>query len=268
VLCIAPFRRPKFEHGCGQCVPCRLNRRRTWTARIVLESLAYRESSFLTLTYSDEHVPENQSLSKAHWREFTKGLGFRYFGCGEYGSLGGRPHYHLVVFGLAALDAEAFALARWPYGFVCARPFCAEHAAYVAAYTVKKLTRAGDPRLSEGQIPEFALMSRRPAVGVRGLFGFASWLTTREGARELSLRRDVPSGVRINGRQMPLGRTLVRHLREQADIPSDDPVRTARREAQFAAERSCPEFVSRLESRRVSRYERLKALSLKRHGTL
>jgi hypothetical protein len=268
VLCINPFRRPKFEHGCGQCVPCRLNRRRTWTARIVLESLAYRESSFVTLTYEDSQLPPDNSLSKAHWREFTKGIGYRYFGCGEYGSHTGRPHYHLVLFGLPVLEAESFCLGRWPYGFVSVRPFSQEHAAYVAAYTVKKLTRADDPRLAPGQIPEFAQMSRRPAVGQRGLFGFSSWLQTRQGVMELARRLDVPSSVRLNGRVFPLGRTMVGHLRAACDIPSDLPARTLEREARFQAERSCPEFVTQLEKRRVARYSVLKARSLRRHGSL
>lgn len=268
MLCIRPLKRPRFEHGCGQCVPCRINRRRVWTARIVLESLAYPFSSFVTLTYNDESLPVNNSLSKEHWREFTKGIGFRYFGCGEYGSLGGRPHYHFVLFGLNPIVAEDFCLGRWRYGFVSVRPFVLEHASYVASYTVKKLTKADDDRLEEGQIPEFAQMSRRPAVGKKGLFGFVPWFYTEEGAKELSRRRDVPSQVRLNGRVFPMGRTLVRHLRDEMDIPQDDPVRTMRREAKFKAERSLPEFVTHLESRRVSRYERLKALSKKRHGSL
>lgn len=268
MLCISPFRRPRFEHGCGQCIPCRLNRRRTWTARIVLESLAYRESSFVTLTYSDEHLPPNGSLSKEHWREFTKGIGYRYFGCGEYGARTKRAHYHLVLFGLSPLEAESFVAERWPYGFVSVRPFCFEHAAYVASYVVKKLTKLDDSRLSEGQIPEFAQMSRRPAVGVRGLFGFARWLHTREGAQELSLRRDVPQSVRLSGGVYPIGRTLRDHLRRAVDIPGDDPVRTARREEAFKASRSDHRAVAQLETRRVARYERLKALQSRARGTL
>lgn len=230
--------------------------------------MAYRESSFVTLTYQDEHLPPNNSLSKAHWREFTKGIGYRYFGCGEYGSRIGRPHYHLVLFGLPVLEAESFVAGRWPYGFVSVRPFCLEHASYVSSYVVKKMTRPGDERLLPGQIPEFALMSRRPAVGSRGLFGFASWLQSRDGVMELARRRDVPGQVRLNGRVYPLGRTLVRHLRDSCDIPSDDPVRTAARESRFKAERSSPDFVASLERKRVTRYEVLRARSLRGKGSL
>lgn len=233
MLCINPYRKASAEFGCGQCLSCRINRRRTWAARIVLESLACKESSFVTLTYDPEHLPASNSLSKAHWREFTKGIGLRYFGCGEYGPRTNRPHYHLVLFGIGAVQAEALAKERWPYGFVCVRPFCVEHASYVAAYTVKKLTRVGDERLSPGQIPEFALMSRRPGVGVPGVGTWIRWLRSPEGLEFVAQERDVPGSVRINRGFYPLGRTLRRHMRDGCGVPHDDPVRTYWREETY-----------------------------------
>lgn len=268
MLCINPYRKPSAEFGCGQCICCRVNRKRTWTARICLESLACRESSFVTLTYSDEHLPASGSLSKAHWREFTNGIGYRYFGCGEYGERLSRPHYHLVLFGIGAVEAEQLAGERWRYGFVCVRPFAFEHASYVASYTVKKLSRSSDPRLAPGQIPEFALMSRRPGVGVPGLSWMSNYLTTREGCKYLAEALDVPQSVRVNGSVYPLGRTLVRHLRDSCDIPADVPLRTVRRENLFRSQRLVPELRVAIERKRVSRYERLRALSRRPRGVL
>lgn len=247
---------------------CRVNRRRTWQARILLESLAHQESSFVTLTYSDEHLPPSGSLSKAHWREFTKGIGYRYFGCGEYGDHFRRPHFHFVLFGLPALSAEAFCSARWRYGFVSARPFCSAHAGYVAAYVTKRLNKVDDPRLSPGQIPEFACMSRRPAIGTSGVANFGDWLVTRDGSRYVAESRDVPFGVRINGSVLPLGRTMRVKLRDACSLPSDDPARVMAREARFKAERATPGLRAAIERRRVGRYERLRAVHLKRRGTL
>lgn len=268
MLCIKPFRRPSFEHGCGQCLPCRINRKRTWAGRILLEALAHQESSFITLTYSEKALPEGNTLSDEHWREFTKGIGYRYFGCGEYGSRLFRPHYHLVVFGLPPLVAEDFALARWPHGFVCARPFSVEHAAYVAAYTVKKLTSVDDPRLAPGQVPEFARMSRRPAIGTLGLRPFQDWLTTREGARYLAEALDVPQVIKAGGKVFPLGRTLVTKLREACDIPSDLPARNERRRDLYKRTGSIPELAALRENKRVASYERQRALSRRSHGVL
>jgi len=266
VLCIKPFRRPSFEHGCGQCLPCRINRRRTWAARIHLEALAHRESCFITLTYSEEALPEGNTLSDEHWREFTKGLGYRYFGCGEYGEQFGRPHYHLVVFGLGVLAGQVLASQRWPYGFVSVTPYCAEHGNYVASYTVKKLEKTGG--LQPGQRPEFARMSRRPAIGTPGLAPFSSWLTSRAGAIHLASSLDVPSQLRINGKMHSIGRTLKLKLRESCDIPADLPARTERQRAQYRAESSNPELVRIKESRRLTNYVRQKAIFGRRRGTL
>lgn len=268
MLCISPFRRPSVEHGCGQCLSCRINRKRTWTGRIILESLAYPASSFVTLTYDEKALPEGNTLSNEHWREFTKDIGFRYFGCGEYGSRLGRPHYHLCLFGLEVSAAEAFCLARWPYGFVSARPFAFEHAAYTAAYTVKKMTRVGDPRLSPGQIPEFARMSRRPGIGVPGIAPYERWLTTREGAAYLAESRDVPAVIKVGRSVYPMGRTLVSRLRASCDIPSDDVVRNERRRARFRAEKSIPVLVAEKEKRRVGHYEVMRSRQYRGRGVL
>lgn len=268
MLCISPFRRPRFEHGCGQCLPCRINRRRTWAARIVLESLACRESSFATLTYSEDHLPAHGSLENDHWREFTKGIGVRYFGCGEYGDRFGRPHYHLVLFGLGALDAERLCLERWPYGFSQVRPFAFEHGSYVAAYTTKKLSKVDDERLGEGQVPEFARMSRRPGIGVLGLRPIVEWLYTAAGSRYMAEFRDVPQVVSINRSVYPIGRTLVKKLREEVGIPQDDPLRTWTREQQFKASRLCPSANALREKKRVGRYEILRARAARPRGQL
>lgn len=268
MLCIAPFRKASAEFGCGQCLACRINKRRTWTARIVLESLAHPHSSFVTLTYSDEHLPRFGSLSREHWREFSKGIGYRYFGCGEYGSRTLRAHYHVILFGCDPLAAERLALARWPYGFITASPFVLNHASYVAAYTVKKMAQNGSKPLPEGCIPEFARMSRRPGVGIPGMGTFGQWLTTRAGCEYLSRHLDVPAHARIAGSFFPIGRLLRDWLRSQADIPSDLPVRTMSREAQYKAEQSLPELVALKEGKRVAQYERARARAQRPHGTL
>lgn len=233
-----------------------------------MESVAHAQSSFLTLTYSEEALPKGNTLSNEHWREFTKGIGYRYFGCGEYGEHFGRPHYHVILFGIAADQAEALALSRWRYGFVSSRPFCFEHAAYVASYTVKKLNKPGVEGLSEGQAPEFARMSRRPAIGSPGIVPFQRWLVTSQGASYLAKTRDVPPSIRVSGAFYPLGRTLVTKLREACDIPADDVVRNERRRAQFRLESSIPELVALKENRRVDQYLRQKYKRRNKGGIL
>jgi len=100
----------KRRISCGICQGCRLERSREWALRLHCESLVSTSAHFLTLTYSDDHLPEQGSLDPEDWRLFLKrlrraeGPGIRYFMCGEYGedqnqpTRLGRPHFHAIVF--------------------------------------------------------------------------------------------------------------------------------------------------------------------------
>lgn len=234
----------------------------------MLEALAHQTASFVTLTYSDDCLPASNSLSGEDWRKFTKGIGYRYFGCGEYGEKTGRPHYHVVLFGLSPSAAEAFCAARWSRGFVSVRPFAVEHAAYVAAYTVKKLTKEDDERLAEGQAPEFARMSRRPGIGVPGLRVFERFWRGRGGAEYVRRERDVGRTLRIAGSFYPVGRLLLDELRRYAGVQKDDPVRNAIRDERFRARQMSPEAVKAREAKRVCQYEHARARAARARGVL
>lgn len=43
--------------GCGQCMPCRFNKRRIWSHRIMLEAGQYKDNAFVTLSYADDYLP-------------------------------------------------------------------------------------------------------------------------------------------------------------------------------------------------------------------
>lgn len=100
--------------GCGQCVSCRVNKRRQWTGKLLAELQSHPEGScvFVTLTYDDKHVPltpdDQPTLEPRAAQLFVKRLRrdlplvgeFRFFLCGEYGDRTERPHYHLAGFGL------------------------------------------------------------------------------------------------------------------------------------------------------------------------
>ena len=256
LLCISPYQRGAAEFGCGQCIPCRINYRRMWVGRIGLEVACHpRPSSFVTLTYGDESVPESGSLSAAHWRAFSKGIGCRYFGVGEYGSLFGRPHYHAILAGIPPGEALQLVSQRWRLGFVSVSDYSRERAQYVASYVVKKWTKPRD-ELGE-RLPEFARMSRRPGIGVPGLAWLAQWLVTAEGAKFIARTKDVPHSVRVDGAIYPLGETCVRYLRLEAGMPEKDPARLRNHElrAQVRAD-EFPDLDALRESRRVGGYDR------------
>lgn len=263
MLCINPYKpRKGVEFGCGQCRCCRVNRQRTWVGRLVLESLCHPAASFVTLTYAPDHLPR-EGLSSDHWRELTKGIGYRYFGVGEYGDTYQRPHYHVVLFGPDAMAAQWICEDRWPYGHVHTIPLETKLIAYVSRYTTKKYLSSGPP---PGQTPEFQRMSRRPAIGAVAVSSVFDWLTDRAGVEYIARNRDVPNSVRHQGVTYPLGRTLVLKLRAAAGLPDALPeTMEERRLARLAVDSE--DFRSALENRRVRDYERATA-RVHRRGSL
>lgn len=159
---------------CGKCIGCQLDKAKEWSVRCVLESLDHLANCFLTLTYDDAHVVNK--LDKTAVQKFLKRLRslhpeveIRYFACGEHGTLNGRCHYHLILFGYDFPDKEYFThdgvshiytskeLEKlWPFGISSIGDVSLESCAYVARYSTKKQEHSyGD---------EFLLMSRRPGL--------------------------------------------------------------------------------------------------------
>lgn len=218
---------------CGHCLSCLVNARRVWTARLILEAQCHEHSFMSTLTYEVE--PNGRTVHKEHlsrtmhrvrYYARQEGYSVRFFGCGEYGEQSGRPHYHVLVFGLPP-GAEQLVDRAWAVGFSDlsgARPgfvhhgnFSPDAAAYVCGYVVKKLTRAESPRAAAilaGRNPEFALMSRNPGIGKLGIQSFVDALETKAGAYYLATHRDVPTQFAVGSRMFPLARLLRHHLRE------------------------------------------------------
>lgn len=212
----------------------------------MLESAQYEDNAFISLSYSDEHLPraapaDVASLSPVHMQLFLKRLRSRYlewqqarhvndiqrlrfFAVGEYGDETFRPHYHVAVFNFptcrrsgtnhrARVCCEVCQLVgeAWGLGAVHLGTLEINSAQYVAGYVTKKMTRHDDPRL-EGRHPEFARMSLRPGIGAFAIPEIASELM-RLGLD--TSQADVPVSLRHGGRLLPLGRYLRRNLRKQ-----------------------------------------------------
>lgn len=207
-------------------MPCRLNRRRLWTHRIILESLVHPGSSFLTLTYNEENLPDGENLVPRDLQLFVKRLRWlcpearvRYFGVGEYGERSGRPHYHLALFGLGDGDTKTkgFVDRAWGLGHVYVGSLTLDSAAYIAGYVTKKLTAKDDPRL-QGKIPEFARMSLRPGIGAISVRQIAEAISSDAGWGEIERTGDVPSVLKHGAISYPLGRYLRTKLREEMNF--------------------------------------------------
>lgn len=225
MLCKNPFIKGDLAvYPCGQCLPCRINRRRLWTHRILLEAIKHEKSCFITLTYAKEHYPTDGSLNKKHLqlyfkrlREAIKPEKIRYYAVGEYGDVSGRAHYHVALFGIGEDSAQVIQ-ANWLYGFSYTGSLTLESSQYIAGYVTKKMTSKDDPRL-EGRTPEFAVMSNRPGIGALAVKDISDFLTTPNGAHLLVTTKDVPLSLAHSGKSMPLGRYLRRKIREELDIP-------------------------------------------------
>lgn len=263
MLCKHPFRRGAQEFSCGRCMPCRITHQQLWAVRIQLEAASYRvESSFATLTYDPEHLPAFGSLSRAHWREFSKGIGFRYFAVGEYGDRSMRPHYHVICFGREATeDFRLWLESRWGKGHVDLISFAAQLARYIAGYTLKKLTKVNDPRLSSGMEPEFSRMSRRPALGSSIVPALAR-ATMKDQAATLE-RGDVVKSVRLDGKLVPVGRTLMLKTRSAVSLPESWKDMRARRAAALVSSMTYeyPELGEDKEVKRITQTERAEGLA-------
>ena len=188
---------------CGRCNGCRLERARQWSVRITHEMMMYPHgSSFVTLTYDDEHLPSDGSLRYGDFQVFARALRkrmkgpffrpLRYFMCGEYGDDEFRPHYHAGLFGVTFREdrryfrrtdagfpvyTSSWLRELWPHGNHEIGELTTESAAYMARYTFKKVSgdladahyESVDKATGEvvWRVPEFCHMSLKPGIGSR-----------------------------------------------------------------------------------------------------
>lgn len=223
-------------YGCGQCMPCRYNRRRIWSHRIMLEATQHKENAFVTLTYDDAHMPVDGSLEPKHFTDFVKRLRhhysdrkLRYFGCGEYGDESMRPHYHLAVFNLPTCEYKQTRKRRiccptcsdvreiWGYGNVYLGMLEEHSAQYVSGYVVKKMTRRDDIRLN-GRHPEFARMSLKPGIGANAMIDAASDMLAHPVSGAVHA-----SNIDYGKKSRPLGRYLTKKLRMYRGLDEKTP---------------------------------------------
>jgi len=143
------------------------------------EASLHDRNCFLTLTYSDEHLPVDYSVHPRDLQLFLKRLrkqAYRYnlehgitaphretgelvprpikfYACGEYGETTLRPHYHCLIFGYEPPDKRHYETTKrgdqlfiskslqqaWPFGLAIAGALTYQSASYTARYTMKKV---------------------------------------------------------------------------------------------------------------------------------
>lgn len=216
----APVQRP-----CGQCIPCRRNAQMAWSLRMRLEAEMHPHSYFATLTYDSAFLPEGGTLRPVDLVAFMKryrkrldgrfpGVRVRFAGCGEYGSQGKRPHFHVMLFQGEAELSDLYPWRRsdrgdllfrsplvesaWGKGHVEIGTVTTASCNYVAGYVVKRVTgdaaaeylRRHDGATGETwQVaPEFFRASRMPGIGAPWFLKWHRDVVYSDGRFELVFR--------------------------------------------------------------------------------
>lgn len=164
--------RRKYPKGqyvpCGKCRACRKTKINEWSGRLLHELSYYNNSCFATFTYSDDFIPDSNSLRKQDFISYFKRLrkttekNFKYFACGEYGKKTKRPHYHALIFGLSPNDDDHVLEKCWKKGFSTFGTITPRSINYVCKYISKSLS--GQAAYEEydltGREPIFRLISK------------------------------------------------------------------------------------------------------------
>lgn len=229
---------------CGQCFTCRLNLRRKWTFRLLLEHLMHKDNRWITLTYAQEFLPleytdlktgqifyghisdrpySSATLNPRHIELFLMRLRkalfprkFRYFLCGEYGDQNDRPHYHVCFFGLGSADVPLIKscwtdpITGLPYGRAKDEGVLGpDSMQYTAGYTMKKMTSNKSDYQSEylqNRYPEFMRGSK--GLGRDAVPKLAKALASESGLDYISKVEDIPRSFSYNGKKWPIDRYI------------------------------------------------------------
>ena len=154
---------------CGHCINCLVDMQSEWATRMMIEfkSNLQRPAVFVTLTYNDENLPteeynkegvvyEKPSVVKTHIQQFMRSIrtrinrlkkrgqwrgwqgSIKYFFTSEYGPVGGRPHYHGIIYGLSKhSDTLKLIEEIWNKGFCYIGEVNEKTITYCSKYCVK-----------------------------------------------------------------------------------------------------------------------------------
>ena len=192
--CIRPFKPFGKPHTpCSTCLPCKRNRRRELYTKLTLEYNYWKNGAFVTLTYRNANLPLHHlypnrgTLDKIDTSKFLDRLRknikythgehhkIRYYQNGEYGKKG-RAHYHFMIFTSLPLEQlEEMILKSWQLGDINeVSPIVPERMQYILKHAVKNTIDI--PHYEDEQIPEYATMSKNPALGALSLDPIAEML--------------------------------------------------------------------------------------------
>ena len=225
-------------YPCGRCEICRDKVRKMRWSRLMLEATDHTiptllgdmiAALFVTLTYDEEHLPLNEhgvpTLSRVHLDTFLRYLrdrfpGYRFEAAGEYGGQTGRPHFHLVLFGLF-YNERVIAKIRecWKHGFIDVKPANKKAFGYILKdlSKVNLLPKRADPF---GREPVFRTGTRVPMIGQCGVELIANqYRTVPRMRRYLERYGDISEAFLLGNDLLVLDGVMRRKVRAALDIP-------------------------------------------------
>ncbi len=222
---------------CGQCLPCRVMRKKELILRLSLEARSNYQTWYVTLTYNQAHLPPGGNLVPKDLQDFLKRLRkntkytFRYLACGEYGDDKGRPHYHLIIFAdreipfemgycrvrkkvtcLKSPFIDAWSKDNISFGFADVIPILSDQDGariygYVVGYVLESLTT--HKQIESGLEPEFLRMSRK--LGYREIPKIVKMLKSHSVGTQyiegVKITNDLQM-IKFGGKLYPLGRYM------------------------------------------------------------
>ena len=227
-----------LEIPCGTCILCREEQARQQAVRIHHEAMTWEQSSFVTLTYRDENLPEYGSLQyrdlETFWKRLRKQIGkLRYYAVGEYGDKTLRPHYHACIFGHDFTENSIISntspfqmwinleLSKcWGLGDVKVGALTFETARYTASYVTKKLRSKQKYVRVDEETGELIALEQPRAFMSKNL-GKAWWDAYGNQLKDHDY-------VVINGRKQKPPKAYDRWLLEQGDIQKLEEIKTKR----------------------------------------
>lgn len=240
MLCKETVKSGGTVHPCGQCLFCRINQRREWVSRLLLETACHESNQFITLTYNENNLPtqvipgrpttaalnrhpsiasQPGTLSKTDLQRFFKRLrkigAFRYYAVGEYGEKLGRPHYHALLFGSDFTDEELSA--AWKHGHVHQGDVTAASITYCVEYLIKYRSKK-DELLDLRREPEFGVMSRNPGIGTFSIGEIRKAIMSSPPLPNGTLL--IPDTFRLGGKDQPMPRYIRRQLEDEGFVSS------------------------------------------------
>ncbi len=171
-MCIAPNTLPDgTQVACHECWQCREQAINDWVGRNIAESKTSTACHAVTLTYgrgrANEILHERAViLTYSDVQKYLKllrrhGFPVRYFVTGEFGSLKGRAHWHIMLYWQERVPEhvldENFMEQHWPHGW----SFWTRPTAHAVRYNCKYIQKD----MGEAERQGHLAMSKKPPLG-------------------------------------------------------------------------------------------------------